>query len=191
MPTLAHITRTTAGAALLTGALLTGLSAPAYAHDTLISTNPEAGSTLTEAPRQLELTYSGEIMQVDGANQVNVVDADGNSVTDGSPDTNGKTVTQDLTTAGAEDDTYTVTWRVVSSDGHPIQGTFTYDVGAGKEVASAQPGSDTSATATPAGDPLTAATSGLSTGAKIGIAVLAALAIIGGAIVVLTKNKKK
>ena len=33
---------------------------------------------------------------------------------------------------------YTVTWRVVSSDGHPIQGTYTFSVGAGKAAAPSQ-----------------------------------------------------
>ena len=188
-----------ATAALAAGSLL-GMN-PAAAHDELVSTNPTDGATLTEAPASLELTYSGDIMDVDGANQVRVTNAAGESVTDGAPDIDGKVVTQDLATAAA-DDTYTVTWRVVSSDGHPIQGTFTYTVGQGSKVAdataqaattgAAEPSAESTGTSAPAAsDPVSQASEGLSTPLKVVLALVAVAALGSALVVVLAKTKRK
>lgn len=193
-----------ATAALATASLL-GMN-PAAAHDELVSTNPADGATLTEAPASLELTYSGDIMDVDGANQVRVTNAAGESVTDGAADIDGKVVTQDLATADA-DDTYTVTWRVVSSDGHPIQGTFTYTVGQGSSSASstaaattgaAEPSaantgeaSETASSSADAGDPVSQASEGLSTPLKVVLALVAVAALGSALTVVLAKTKRK
>ena len=74
-------------------------------------------------------------MNVEGGNRVRVTDSAGNSLVEGKGDAkvSGNTVTQTLNLKDlAADETYTVTWRVVSSDGHPIQGTYRFTVGAGK-----------------------------------------------------------
>lgn len=198
--TASPITRTlVATAAVAVGSLL-GMN-PAAAHDELVSTNPADGATLTEAPASLELTYSGDIMDVDGANQVRVTNAAGESVTDGDPDIDGKVVTQDLATAAA-DGTYTVTWRVVSSDGHPIQGTFTYTVGQGSKVADATTQAATTGAAEPsaentgtsasvASDPVSQASEGLSTPLKVVLALVAVAALASALTVVLAKTKRK
>lgn len=181
------------GRALLAGTLLAaGLLAPAQAHDSLVSSNPQADSALSQAPQEIELTYSSDIMQVEGANQIRVTNSAGESVTEGEPEISGTTLTQDLTTSGSEDETYTVNWRVVSSDGHPIQGTFSYSVGQGKTDAPAEASASTSPEeGTSHNTDSIIAVEGLGTLPRILIAVLAALAIAGGAFVVLTKNKKK
>lgn len=192
-------TRTLVATAALAAASLLGAT-PASAHDELISTNPADGATLTQAPASLELTYSGDIMDVDGANQVRVTNAAGDSVTDGEPEIDGAVVTQDLATAAA-DDTYTVTWRVVSSDGHPIQGTFTYTVGEGSTAdsattqaaatAAAEPSAENTGSATTASDPVSQAGQGLSTPLKLVLALVAVAALGSALTVVLVKTKRK
>lgn len=198
--TASLITRTLVAVAALAAGSLLGMN-PAAAHDELVSTNPTDGATLTEAPASLELTYSGDIMDVDGANQVRVTNAAGESVTDGDPEVDGTVVTQDLATAAA-DDTYTVTWRVVSSDGHPIQGTFTYTVGQGGSTTSAttqaattgaaEPSAENTGTSTPAAsDPVNQASEGLSTPLKVVLALVAVAALGSALVVVLAKTKRK
>ncbi len=119
-------------AALLAAGALTVLTAlPASAHDELTAVSPEPGAVLTTAPEELELTFSGEVMDI--GHQVQVTDSEGRSVTDGPLEPEGNRVVQPLAAEGTEDETYRVVWRVVSSDGHPIEGTFTYDVGSGEE----------------------------------------------------------
>lgn len=198
--TASPTTRTLVATAALAAGSLLGMN-PATAHDELVSTNPTDGATLTEAPASLELTYSGDIMDVDGANQVRVTNAAGESVTDGDPEVDGTVVTQDLATAAA-DDTYTVTWRVVSSDGHPIQGTFTYTVGQGGSTTSAttqaattgaaEPSAENTGTSTPAAsDPVNQASEGLSTPLKVVLALVAVAALGSALVVVLAKTKRK
>lgn len=197
--TASPTTRTLVATAALATASLLGMN-PATAHDELVSTNPTDGATLTEAPASLELTYSGDIMDVDGANQVRVTNAAGESITDGDPEVDGTVVTQDLATAAA-DDTYTVTWRVVSSDGHPIQGTFTYTVGEGSSAdsattqaattAAAEPSAENTGSATTDSDPVSQAGQGLSTPIKVILALVAVVALGSALTVVLVKTKRK
>lgn len=126
-------------AAALFACLMLFASTPAQAHDELVSSDPSANAALTQAPAELTLTYSANLMSIEGGNRVRVVDSSGASVAEGEPQVTGTTVTQPLKVKDASaDETYTVTWRVVSSDGHPIQGTYTFSVGAGKAVASSQ-----------------------------------------------------
>lgn len=121
-------------AALLGAAVLTALPIlPAGAHDELTAVRPEPGSVLTTAPEEVELSFSGEV--VDIGHQVRVTDSEGASVTDGPPEPAGNRVVQPLADTGGGDETYDVVWRVVSGDGHPIEGSFSYDVGAGAESA--------------------------------------------------------
>ena len=110
-------------------------AAPAAAHDELLSTTPEAGAVLDSAPETVELTFSGDILDI--GHEIHVTDSEGRDITQGTLGVTGKTVSQPLRDSGRGDDTYTVTWRVVSQDGHPIEGKFQYGVGSGATPASA------------------------------------------------------
>ena len=69
-------------AALLAAGALTLLPLlPAAAHDELTAVTPEPDSVLTTAPEELELTFSGEIMDI--GHQILVTDSEGRSVTEG------------------------------------------------------------------------------------------------------------
>jgi copper resistance protein C len=96
----------------------------AVAHDELISSDPGDGDTLDEAPEELVLTFSGQIAEV-GA-QLQVTGEDGAEVVDGDPEVRGTDLVQPLTDVGPGD--YEVVWRVTSSDGHPISGSFAFTV---------------------------------------------------------------
>lgn len=106
-------------------AVLLGLSAPAQAHDTLLSTDPADGSTLETSPEEITFTFSADILDVSPL--VRVSDEAGTEVAEIVPSIDGPTATAALDeplVAG----TYDVQWRVVSSDGHPIEGTLTLTV---------------------------------------------------------------
>ncbi|MCJ8506159.1 copper resistance protein CopC [Kocuria flava] len=127
-----------AAAAVLAAGALTGLTAlPATAHDELTGVAPEPGTVLETAPEELELSFSGQIMDI--GHQVAVTDSEGRSVTAGEPRPEGTRLVQPLSDAGTEDETYDVVWRVVSSDGHPIEGSFSYEVGDGAGSGTAAP----------------------------------------------------
>lgn len=110
---------------LLAGALALGWQTPALAHDQLVSSDPKDGAALDEAPGQIVLTYNNPV-QASFAT-VAVTGPGGTNIAEGKPQVVDNTVTQALKSE-APTGTYEVSWRVVSSDGHPIDGTFTYSI---------------------------------------------------------------
>ncbi|WAC68261.1 copper resistance CopC family protein [Microbacterium sp. SL75] len=113
-------------AGLLAAAALLVPALPAAAHDELVSTDPAAGATLESLPSQITLSYSADILTDAGATVIEVTDSAGASLANGAPAVSGTEVTQAL--AGPASGTVTVKWRVVSSDGHPIDGDFAFAV---------------------------------------------------------------
>ena len=98
---------------------------PAQAHDSLISTVPAPDDELAEPPASLTLTFSAGVLSLGDAAVVIVTAPDGTAISDGSPVIDGETVVQAVD-ATVDAGTYLVQWRVVSSDGHPISGEFSY-----------------------------------------------------------------
>lgn len=117
-------------------ATLAGPASPALAHDALIDTTPAAGAEVAAAPTEVSLTFSGEILDgvTSDAVVVSVVGPDDTMISEGDPVIEGATVTQALI-PNAPEGRYSVTWRVVSSDGHPISSDFHYFVVAGSAAA--------------------------------------------------------
>ena len=145
--------------AVLTGALvLFAPAGPALAHDALEGSAPASGQTLQAAPSEVRLDFNNRPLGV--GVEVRVTDASGASWSEGAPDVLDRSVHQPLR-AGAPAGAYTVVWRVVSSDSHPIEGTFGFTVaegGQGSTTPAASPGAsgpaiqtaEPGATATPA-----------------------------------------
>lgn len=98
----------------------------ASAHDELTSTTPKNGATVTSAPSSLELTFAEKPLAV--GNQISVKAPNG-STSKATPKVDGSTVSAPF--AGHGDGAYTVTWRVVSSDGHPISGSYAFTLKGG------------------------------------------------------------
>lgn len=126
---------------LTTAALALGIAAPASAHAALVSSSPEDGAELTEAPTEIVLEFNEDIQDL--GNEIVIVDSEGTPVADGEPAVDGPTVTQALT--GGAAGSFTVTWRVVSADGHPISGELGYEV-APEETTSAEPTTEATTT---------------------------------------------
>lgn len=116
----------TALVAFLLGAALLG-AGPASAHDSLESTSPAAGATVPAPPGTVSLTLSERPLAL--GTQIKVNDAAGTNWSDGAVQIVDNVASQKLK-AGAPAGPYTVQWRVASSDGHPIEGTFTFTASA-------------------------------------------------------------
>ena len=110
----------------MTVAAVLATAGPAAAHAALVSTDPADGTTLGALPAQITLTFDDTIVADLGGNQVQVTDATGAALTDGDPVVQDNIVTQALT--GAASGPITVAWRVVSDDGHPVSGGFSFTV---------------------------------------------------------------
>ena len=126
----------------LTAVLTTLTAGPASAHDRLLTSDPADGAQLATPPTAITLTFNTEPLPVEP--QVVVTDSAGTVVTQGAPAIDGTTATLALDPAVAlGGDTYSVAWRVVSSDGHPIEGTFAFTVAAQPEApATEEPATD-------------------------------------------------
>jgi copper transport protein len=108
--------------------VLLGTAGPASAHAVLIGTAPASLAVLPTAPHQVTLTF-GEQVQV-SPDGVRVLAPDGSRVDNGRAGHitgRGDTVGTGVTTT--VQGTYTVAWRVISADSHPVSGAFTYSVG--------------------------------------------------------------
>lgn len=88
----------------------------ASAHAALVAMTPAAGATVTEPPSEVVLEFSEPISS--SFVTVTVVGPSGVSVAQGSPQVAGRVVTQPL--SDLEPGIHTVTFRVVSQDGHPV-----------------------------------------------------------------------
>lgn len=113
-------------------ALLLSTAAPASAHAALIRTDPADGSVVQTAPQQVVLTFSEGVLL--SADSLRVLDPQGKDVAADAPQhasgrNSGSTATVSLR-PGLGNGTYTVAWKAVSQDSHPVAGAFTYSVGA-------------------------------------------------------------
>ncbi|MFI7408120.1 copper resistance CopC/CopD family protein [Streptomyces sp. NPDC049627] len=108
---------------------LLGGTGPASAHAALRATDPEDGTVLKSAPRHLTLTFTESVGLLDDS--FRVLDPDGRRLRTGEPQhaqSGGDTARVALPGKLAQG-TYTVAWRVVSADSHPVSGAFTFSVG--------------------------------------------------------------
>ncbi len=130
--------RALAVALLATGWLLAGLAGagPALAHATVVATDPLDGARLTAAPSQVTVTFSEHVTFASG--YVKVVDSKGRQVDSGRLQHPGQDATRVSVglRSGLPDDSYIVSYRVVSADSHPIGGAFSFVVGSGPLIAS-------------------------------------------------------
>jgi copper transport protein len=113
-------------------ALLLGTAVPASAHAALIRTDPADGSVVQTAPQRVVLTFSEGVLLSNDS--LRVLDPHGTNVATGTPGhaagaDSGSTATIALR-PGLGKGTYTVAWRAVSQDSHPVAGAFTFSVGA-------------------------------------------------------------
>jgi copper transport protein len=109
--------------------LLFGGAGAASAHAALKATDPEDGTVLKSAPRDLTLTFTESVGLLDDS--FRVLDPDGKrlKVSDAEHGTGGSDTAHVSLPAGLAQGTYTVAWRVVSADSHPVSGAFTFSVG--------------------------------------------------------------
>lgn len=116
------------GAALAAVVTALVLPASAFAHAALLKTVPQASVTVPSAPHQIALTYDEAVEPRFAI--ISVTNAAGRQEVDGSP--RRSSVNPDtllIPVRHAAEGWYLVYWRVISADGHPVRGAFTYAVG--------------------------------------------------------------
>ncbi|MFF1768490.1 copper resistance CopC/CopD family protein [Streptomyces sp. NPDC058249] len=121
----------------------------ASAHAALTGTDPQDGSILKSAPRHVTLTFSESVGLLDDS--FRVLTPDDRRVHTGAPGHAGdRSSTARVTLPrGLGTGTFTVVWRVVSADSHPVSGAFTFSIGKPSATTVALPSA-------PAGDTVSA-----------------------------------
>ncbi|MFD7097152.1 copper resistance CopC family protein, partial [Streptomyces xanthophaeus] len=116
-------------------ALILGGAGPASAHAGLSSADPVDGSVLATAPQQVTLTFTESVSFSEDSLRVLSPDNErANPRPAQHVDGKGNTARVELS-GELPEGTYTVAWRVVSADGHPISGAFVFSIGAPSETA--------------------------------------------------------
>lgn len=114
--------------ALFFAAAVLSAAAPASAHDAAESSSPAQGATVATPPEKVSVTFNNDPLSL--GSQIQVKDAAGADWAEGPVEIVDNVASQKLR-AGAPAGQFTVVWRVVSSDSHPIEGTFTFTATAG------------------------------------------------------------
>jgi methionine-rich copper-binding protein CopC len=98
------------------------VDAPAWAHNSLVSTSPADQATVAQTPAAVVLTFDEPATAL--GTQIVVTGPNG-PVQAGQPQLVDNTVSQALGPASPAG-SYTVDWRVTSADGHPLTGQFRF-----------------------------------------------------------------
>ncbi|NLU79839.1 copper resistance protein CopC [Micromonospora sp. HNM0581] len=138
-------------ATLAAATLLIGPVSPAYAHNVLSKATPAQDAELEKAPTRITLQFLQNLNP--SYTTITLSDADKQQVATGEPEVSGTkgTITVDSALANG---VYTVAYRVVSKDGHPVQGSYQFTVA--DPAATAEPSSSPAAsepTLTPSASP--------------------------------------
>jgi methionine-rich copper-binding protein CopC len=114
-------------AALLALAASLFVTAPASAHAALSWSSPEVSSSVSEAPTQVTLVFDDEIQVIEGteSNIITVTDENDRHFETGDVTVNGGKVGVEL--SPLNEGTYTVAYRVVSADGHPVSSKYQFE----------------------------------------------------------------
>ncbi|MFM9587831.1 copper resistance CopC/CopD family protein [Streptomyces scabiei] len=101
----------------------------ASAHAALKGSDPADGSVLDVAPKDITLRFTESVSLLQDS--IRVVDPENRAVDTGKPGrAGGRSDTASVTLpTGLDDGTYTIAWRVVSADSHPISGALLFSVG--------------------------------------------------------------
>lgn len=169
---------------------------PASAHDYPVSWSPAPGSTVTEGMPAVSITFDDIVLDLSGDSHTTLLQVTGPGARPrhfetGCATTRGRVITAPVALGGPG--TYTVSYQIVSADGHPVSGSASFhyrpassaDRAAGSATSvcrTADAGEQApAATATPPGASSSAAPAGIViaiVSVIIGLAVLAVIIVL-------------
>lgn len=157
-------------------------AAPASAHATLLGSNPEAGAEVERLPDRVSLYFNEPLQQTFAA--VTLTDSEGNQWSDENVQVEGDTASVGVAGTGPAG-TYTIAYRVISADSHPVSGTVEFTLTTGGTDTPVSP--QTPAPEPPAGQDEAADSSALPAWPFI----LGAVAILAGGITVALRASRR
>ncbi|MEY4232896.1 MAG: hypothetical protein RL144_1096 [Actinomycetota bacterium] len=112
------------------------LSSPfSFAHGEIVTTYPLRDSTSSPAPTQVWIEFDGELQLIDGEviNTLKVKDSTGLVVSAEDADIEGSKISTQISDQSVGG-VFTVEYRIVSEDGHPVEGSYTFQASPGFEA---------------------------------------------------------
>jgi copper resistance protein C len=112
------------------------LSSPiSFAHGEIVATYPLRDSTSSPAPTQVWIEFDGELQLIDGEviNTLKVKDSTGLVVSAEDADIEGSKISTQISDQSVGG-VFTVEYRIVSEDGHPVEGSYTFQASPGFEA---------------------------------------------------------
>ena len=120
--------RRLAALAALVVAIVVVFAAPASAHATLLTTQPENGGVYDKSPPEVRLRFNEPVEVALGG--IRVYSSERDRVVTGSPKHPDGTQSEvAVSLPKLSNGTYVVTWRVISADSHPVEGAYSFQVG--------------------------------------------------------------
>ena len=164
-------------AVFVSGGVMIGLAGPALAHNVLVSSDPKAGSSIETAPTVFTLTFDQPVNGGPGLNAVSVLGPDGSHWEEaGEPTVKDNVVSAKVRPLGPAAE-YTVSFRILSADGHPVTESFKFTLtkaGTGTPLPSSQV-----AQSNPTSSPAAGTGGG---GVPIWVWIVGAVVLLGGGV---------
>ena len=105
-------------------------SESAFAHTSLVTSNPARGVTLSKLPSKISLTFEDPLLTLGktAINHVVVTDSKGTVITSGIDIVEGAVLTDAFKSTQSLRGKYIVSYRVSAQDGHVVSGKYSFSV---------------------------------------------------------------
>lgn len=111
---------------MVAGGVMLGLATPALAHNVLVDSDPKDGASVEAGPQTISLTFDQAVNGGENLNTVTVIGPDNTHwEAVGEPTIKNNTVTAQVRPLGPAAE-YTVGYRILSADGHPVTGSVKF-----------------------------------------------------------------
>lgn len=164
-----------------------GVIPAAQAHDYLVSSSPKANGSVATAPTKVTLTFDDMVLSRPARPQVTVKGPDGRYYETGCGTVADRVVTTPI--ALGPTGRYTVTWRIVSADGHPVSDTISFSY-TGKPTG--RSGAAVARTCTARTSTAQKSTAGgVPTAAVVAVVLIVVAGVAGAVLIVVMRNRDR
>ncbi|WP_164716314.1 copper resistance CopC/CopD family protein [Paenibacillus whitsoniae] len=105
---------------------------PGYAHSTLVDASPPANSSLTESPDHIRLLFNERLEKE--LFEIKVLDKNGRPTTKQAAEMSLDQKEISLQLPTLSEGIYTVSYKIISADGHPVKGSYVFMMGSAGSV---------------------------------------------------------
>jgi methionine-rich copper-binding protein CopC len=101
----------------------------ALAHSQILSTFPDQNSNVVQMPAEVWIQFEGNLQTLGGKalNTIEVIDSNGAKVSTGNPLIEGGKISTNIEEQN-NPGIFTVNYRIVGEDGHPVEGSYTFNL---------------------------------------------------------------